>query len=381
MGFGATASPTGYISSRRRSGGVVSFKCYDRMIYTEQSAVVPEEVFSKTGENTGTIESRQLVQMISKQCGFKDWGIGGEFVGEIPDIYIPRDYVHGKSCKVILEAVSAAWCGYFKTSLSDQLIFIPFAAKYGRGTAHYHTEIIEGGCKGPIEQLIMTNGTDTFFMGNQNADVFGTLKISSDFASADAAAKIFERVKGYIYQAWSCEKCLIDDGIGDTEIDAEITFADGKARIANSIEKIPTSRGFLCRCGRNEVTEDEFDYTGALSREIEKRIADGEVLGGKMMITRYQGIEILSEDSAPAAAKSTGSKANVTKYGVNVGKNGVTVYEGDFISEKIFESAERIDENTVVINYADFKIKYTKTSDGNKMVLKKEFIREADANG
>lgn len=100
-----------------------------------------------------------------------------------------------------------------------------------------------------------------------------------------------------------------------------------------------------------------------------------------MMITRYQGIEILSEDFAPAAAKSTGGKANITKYGVNVGKDGVTVYEGDFISEKIFESAERIDENTVVINYADFKIKYTKASDGNKMVLKKEFIREVDGNG
>ena len=50
--------------------------------------------------------------------------------------------------------------------------------------ADKHTAIIEKGEKEPIEQVIMSNGTDTFYAGNTSADVFETLKISSELASS-----------------------------------------------------------------------------------------------------------------------------------------------------------------------------------------------------
>ena len=59
----------------------------------------------------------------------------------------------------------------------------------------------------------------------------------------------------------------------------------------------------------------------------------------------------------------------------------MTVYDGDMVSAGIFESAEKINDNTLVINHPGFKIKYTKSADGKKIKLKKEIIRDGEENG
>lgn len=69
------------------------------------------------------------------------------------------------------------------------------------------------------------------------------------------------------------------------------------------------------------------------------------------------------------------------KGALAVGENGVTVYDGDMVSVGIFESAEKINSNTLVVNHPGFKIKYTKSADGKKIKLKKEIIREGEENG
>ena len=367
-------APTFYISSRRRSGGTVSFKCYDRTIYTDRQFEVSDGIFETDGENAGTVESYWLAQHISQQCGFAGFGIVGT-ISEVPQIHISREYVTGKSCRSLLSAVSAAWCGYFRVTNDDYLVFSPFGGTHDIRQSHSHTAISEGGSKGPIEQLIVSNGTETFINGNSSADVFGTLKLSAELADRESAASVFERVKGYVYQSWSCDKAIIDNGAGDMETDAEIAFADGSLRTANRVEAVLTSCGFICTCGRNDVVEDEFDYTGAISREIEKRIADGEVLGGKWKLSRYEGIEVFSEDSAPISTYSVENSNSkvISRYGFNVGKNGFTEFEGDLVSAKVFDSAEKIDDNTIVITYpGNVRYKYTKEKNGNTVKFKKE---------
>lgn len=359
-----TIAPTFYIYSRSKSGAVISFKCYDRMIWTEQPDAISESSF----DDNGLIESQWAVQQIASQCGFNGWGLGGT-VTTVPEVYMPKEDIIGKGCHDILNAVSEAWCGFFKVGNDDKLVFIPFGSVYSLGNQAYrHTSVSTGGVKGPIERVIMSNGSEVFSAGNSGADIFNTLKISSKYASGDIAAQIMERVNNYVYEAWECQKCIINESACGIEINAAIAFGDGSERIANHITKIPTAAGILLSCGSNDVTETEFDYTGVLSREIEKRIADGEKLGNNIIITRYQGPIHTYEEKNKARSNGT---PTVKRFGYSPAtSDGVVIFDGameDKAKPKVEVNADLSGFSTI---YGDTVIQYELEWDGDNVTLK-----------
>ena len=318
------------------------------------------------------IESQYVVQHIASQCGFNGFGISISIGSDefIPPVYMPKEDVIAQNCNQILNNVSEAWCGFFKVDNSDNLLFIPFGYTHDPGnTVFKHTEISTGGVKGPITQVIMSNGTDTFISGNDGADIFNTLKISSKYASAAIASMIKDRLQDFVYEAWECSKCILNDSSSAIEINAGIAFGDGSERVANHITKIPTPAGIFISCGSNDVTETEFDYTGALSRKIEQRIADGEKLANNsQMITRYQGIVHLAEKKSKArSVQNTGIK----KFGYSPATaDGVVIFDGameDKAKPKIEVNADLSGFSTI---YGDTFIQYQLEWNGDNVTLK-----------
>lgn len=370
-GAPVTIAPTFYIYSRSKKGGVISFKCYDRMIWTEQKNTMSETGFDAFAVND-MIESQYVVQQIASQCGFNGFGISISIGSDefIPPVYMPKEDVLAQNCNQILNDVSEAWCGFFKVDNNNNLLFIPFGYTHDPGnTVFKHTEISTGGVKGPITQVIMSNGTDTFISGNNGADIFNTLKISSKYASAAIASMIKDRLQDFVYEAWECSKCILNDSSSAIEINAGIAFGDGSERVANHITKIPTPAGIFISCGSNDVTETEFDYTGALSRKIEQRIADGEKLANNsQMITRYQGIVHLAEKKSKArSVQNTGIK----KFGYSPATaDGVVIFDGameDKAKPKIEVNADLSGFSTI---YGDTFIQYQLEWNGDNVTLK-----------
>jgi len=373
-----TIAPAFYIYSRSKSGAVISFKCYDRMIWTEQPDAISESSF----DDNGLIESQWAVQQIASQCGFNGWGLGGT-VTTVPEVYMPKEDIIGKGCHDILNAVSEAWCGFFKVGNDDKLIFIPFGSVYSLGNQAYrHTSVSTGGVKGPIMRVIMSNGSETFSAGNSGADVFNTLKLSSKYASGDIAAQIMERVRDYVYEAWECRKCIINDSACGIEINAAIAFGDGSERVANHITKIVTPAGILLSCGSNDVTETEFDFLGALSRKIEERIADGEKLGakikgGKVQISRYEGFEYIvdaeekSQNKSKAASDGAIDIKPEKKFGVSEVTSDGIVKVDYAVDEKTKPKIEvNADLSGFSTTYGNTVIQYELEWDGDNVTLK-----------
>lgn len=359
-----TIAPTFYIYSRSKNGAVISFKCYDRMIWTEQPIDINESRFVD-----GQLESQWIVQHISSQCGFNGWGLGGTST-YVPELYLPEEDVIQKNCHDILNSISEAWCGFFKVDNDNKLVFIPFGSTYSLdNTADKHTSVSAGGVKGPIMRVVMSNGSETFSAGNSGADVFNVLKISSKYASGDIAAQIMERVNNYVYEAWECKKCIIGNDNGGIEINAAIAFADGSERIANHITKIPTAAGIFISCGSNDVTETEFDYLGVLSRKINNKIGDGEKLGNNTMVTRYQGLVHLAEEKAKT--RSGGSAASVKQFGYSSAtSDGVVIFDGA-IEDKAKPKIEvKSDLSGFSEIYGDTVINYELEWDGDNVTLK-----------
>lgn len=360
-------APAFYISSRSRKGEKVSFKCCDRIMWTEQVISISEELFDANAEyGTDRIGAQFIAQYIAAQCGFKGFGTSAD----IPTVFLPKEDVIGKNCRDILVGISEAWCGFFKTSNGGALYFMVFGSEgIAENTVDKYTEISEGSVKGPIYKIIMTNGSETFESGGTTVtDHLNTLKISTKYASGDLCNQIMSRLNGYTYQAWDCEKCLFND-YGWIEIIGLVNFPNRPSRTANYITKIPTPQGIFISCGNNEVTESEFDYSGAISRQIRNKISDGEKLGNNTMVTKYQGIIHLADDKSKA--KSAEEPVSIKKFGYSPATyDGVVKFDGAMVDNAKPKIEVKSDLSGFSTVYGDTAVEYLLEWDGDNVTLK-----------
>lgn len=361
-----------YIANRRKQGGKVDLVCYDRMAYTDVLIDINSLSFIEDKITAGN-----LVRSISLFCGFSDV-INIDGMGYYGGLQFTKEQVSGKTCRALLEEVSKAWCGYFKVTYDNKLSFMQWGLGLETSVhCRQYTSISEGGEKGPIIRVEASNGNDTFTAGEE-ADVFQTLKVSTSFASQEYAEALLFRIKGAVYKAWSCSKAVISGVL--PEINAWMSFTDDTetTRTANYLTLTFSGAGIFCSCGANEVSENEFEYLGALSRELAKKITDGEILGNRSLITRYQGIVFLPPEGSAQAASEEEKK--VSSYGfTSADENGVVQFDGAMTSKVVPSSATINAEGTeAYILYGSKKFKYNieRDSDGNISGMTKEEVKE-----
>ncbi len=343
---------TFYISSRSSRNKTVSFKCYDKMMMTDKAFTAEDDLFIND-----SISAYNVLARIVSICGFSDYGLFN--LDDAPDILIPKEKAIGRSCRNLLEMISSAWCGYFRTNIENNLIFIPFgkAYIYLQNTEYaFHSAITENNTK-IITQVIMNGNGEEFISGAGNG-VLNTIRISSELASMELASNILQRIYNYKYQSWECSKFIFTNIYhGDFMTPTvEITFENGEKRIANYIEKIFTSYGIVFKCGANDFSENEIEYKGSYARDISSRIQDGEKLGNNTMITRYQGIIHLAEnEKAKKISLSANNNDSVTKFGYSPAtSDGIVEFAGAILDGK-YPSIE------VNSNATEFRLKYGDT--------------------
>lgn len=360
---GMAVVPNYYVSSRSKKGVSVTFRCYDRCMFTDQ----PLEITSSSFTNN-KISHSAVLALIVEQCGFTDWASADT----VPNLMLDINDVMGKTCRNILELISSAWCGFFKAS-GTVLTFIPFGTAYPAGSvASDNAAVSVGSVKGPITKVVMLNGSTTYTAGTSGADVLNTLRVQSSLASQALADAILDRVSNYTYTAWECEKCVMQS-IGD--IDAQITLADGTTVVPNSLTYCFAGTGVYLTCGRNDVTENEFDYDGALTRAINQRIKDGEKLGNNTLITRYQGIIHLGEEYEDEQGNTAQNRFGYSGATVN----GVTEYGGAIIDRKTFSRATfNSDATSIDIDYGDktYNLAIEYDDDGNITSLEQTEVED-----
>lgn len=359
---------SGFIVSRQRRGKTVSFKCYDRIIYTDQ--VIN---FSESSFRDGMISVYDAFSTVSGQCGF-DGGLHVISGVELPPFNIPREKVEGRTGREILEMISKVWCGVFHTDDNERLLFLPVeASRGGADSGLLHAPIIEGNSKGPIEAVVMSNGSEEFRAGRENADVFHTIKISSDLASAELAGHLFNRLEGYTYNAWECSKLTygVSTSVASViALNADITFGDGVTRKVNYAEKSYIACGVFAKCGANNFSESEFEYVGNLSRQIANKIGDGEELGNKTLITRYQGTIHLGEKKS---GKGRAAEDPPKRYGYAPATyEGVVKFDGAMVDKTLPKITVKDDLSGFSTVYGDTVIDYELDWNGDNVTLKEK---------
>lgn len=380
---------TFFVSQRTRSGGKVTFKCYDRMIKLGISAdelEIEYENVDKNDESSGEVQALTLVKLIAKKAGFN--GVTDDIANNSSKGYfqwlkIKKSDIEGNDLRSVLETISTAWCGYFTLAANDTLDF----CQYGSYVKGYHTicpidsysAINIGTEKEPIKSVVVYSGSDYYYAGETDGDVLATLKIQTEFASQEYAEALLQRVRNFKYISWSCNKAIVskeafEDGYLPTisTTMSRMKLPDGVDGLdinANSLTYTFTDCGVYASFKCNEISEDEYEYLGYYSRMLNKKLGYDETMGNNTRITRYQGVIHLGEEKKDEA---TGEITQNRYSYSSATSDGVVEFSGTLKSKKLPEIQVNSDQSGFKMQYEDTKYEYEVTIDGDNVTLKEK---------
>ncbi len=196
-----------FISSRSVSKKICRFTCYDRMCKTDKTLDISGLLF----DENNAISADGIISAVAHQCGFAE-GYGSSGTG-IETIKIKRSDVENVACRRALELISEAMCGVWTCDENNKL-YLACLGGGAYGDYAFVTEYSEIDFQGKnkITALIMKNSSDgTEF--NFDTGEYGTvIEIESPFACKELASEVWERLCGFVYTAWNCEKADVTHG-------------------------------------------------------------------------------------------------------------------------------------------------------------------------
>lgn len=381
------------ISQRTRSGAKVTLKCYDRMLLLNKNSDlfdIPYTNVDPKDDSSGEIKMEDLIKYLVPEIGFAGCTTYLTDTGYYGELKMAKKDIKGKTCRALFEAISEAWCGYFTIAADNYLDFVFFGTPaHSICPVVNHEAIVMQSERSPISKVTVSNGTDNYYSGEENADIFAALTVKTNYASQELADKLLERVKGYTYMSWQCSKMIVDvqqlSGSVNSYLPAistemyslkPVVSMNGGNLIANALTITLTDTGIYASLGSNEVAEDECAYIGYLSRKLEEKLSDGEKLGNDTLISRYQGIIHLGEKTKD---ETTGEEKQ-NRYGYSKATaDGIVEFDGAMVSKITPKTAYwNSDKTEAVVSYEGKKFKYNikRDSEGNITDFSKEEVKE-----
>lgn len=232
-------------------------------------------------ENVKWYSSSSVVGDIAAQCGFS--GSSGSMRVQ----QLCYNDIAGKSCRQILEDLSAASCGFWSAGASNVLTFKPFNHPYS-GTAReiseeYRTAIVNNDCK-YIRGIYAQDeiyGTTAFIGYNpgESSDSWRYIeKISGRYITKENALEIAAQILGsdpdYAYRGWSV-----------SAVETESIFSPGEYILNGSLHlpvlSVSYDFGAMVIASLSAPAPDNSysAYSDYYSRQIDERVTIGKMFG------------------------------------------------------------------------------------------------------
>ena len=279
------SAPTYYISSRRLSGSEYTITATDRTIFLDLP--FNYTAFADSVDSDGNVSVANVTAAIADQAGFN--GCGNGLVSSIIDKIAYADL--NTSCRSILEAISQIACGTWYCADNNSLQFAALGEKHTTLTPQKNerSDILEGLVKGPMAGVMMiNNSTDTedseVFTNGSTSSTYHAIKITSRYATAGRCELLYERIKNKKYPVFSVEKCLCNYylPIGSTFILNDENSVYTEYTCTNIGISLSSTGAYVSVSGEIS-SETEWDFSGALTRQVEAQIEAGR---------KYHGVSI-----------------------------------------------------------------------------------------
>ncbi len=356
--------PGFYVISRNVSKDRITFTCSDRTLTTDRQIGLEERDF----DEDGYISIYELTSHIAMICDYEGvGGISSTLVSAVPKV--SKDNILGRKCRDVLDDLSAVCAGVWTIQggkvppgqRSGTLALVPLGGHYNSDiTPESYEKPLFGGQR-KFEKIVMSDGGQSFTAG-ASGSVFGTMEINSPFASAQAAGELYQRLRTYTYQAWSCDNMRIRNYPAPM---AQVTLGERKL-IANRCTLTLTATGVYASMGSNDVSEDEVGYLNRTRREMLLRYRLGDTMAN-VKITPQDGIRFVVRDNVNDKTEN---------YGFKVSAGGTTDYDGAMIDKKMPARIEKVSdtERKIIYDGVTYHLSYDDDGSGNKSNIKLEKI-------
>lgn len=263
-----------YISKRSVNNNVCHFTAYDIMNYVDQD--FDNAGFDPFFDDDGKTSCGNVLSRIQEQCGFTSIGTtasGLEF------IRFTKDQLANRTCRAILEEIAKAMCGVWIATRENGIVLSCLGDSLtGMSICDKFTKINYHG-RQKITKLICIN-SDSGAQREFSTSEYGTvIKIESPFAAAgtDLDSTVWNRIQGYVYQAWKCEKSMSNAFSSEPFPAATSRIFFGETGfIANNVKITPDSTGIYISAGCDPQDEEQWKYDDYLTRS---KIGINELVG------------------------------------------------------------------------------------------------------
>ena len=298
--------PTFYVKSRNVDGNFASWVCADGMSKTD---VIVE--FSDDDFTDGMILARNVLARAVSAAGFDVYRFTSlstaGFIDMIGDI--KRESAEGKTARDIINSFATAFCSYVIEGDGGELVFVPFGSYYrAAGTSEIKHAPIKYRGKKQYSKLIMYSGDKTFTAGSGSAE--NTLMISTEYASAELCAAVFNEIKDFEYRGWSCEKGLAHEYI----YPGAVWFGESPLLCTN-VTMYPSAAGIFFSASANAVPETDHAYQSRVQRQLSLKLEldrrNGNTAYGKNGINIFQNLNNGGSDVRKKATVVTAFRSEV----------------------------------------------------------------------
>lgn len=298
--------PTFYVKSRNVDGNFASWVCADKMSKTDVSVEFSDDDFTDGKISAETVLARVVLAAGFNGYRFTSLSAAG-FIDLIGDI--KRESAEGKTARDIINSFAAAFCSYVIEGDNNELIFVPFGTFYrAAGSAEIKHAPVKQRGKKRYTKLIMYSGDKTFTAGSGEAE--NTLMISTEFASAELCAAVFEEIQDFEYRGWTCEKGLAHEYI----YPGAIEFSDSTLLCTN-VTMYPSAAGIFFSASANAVPETDYAYRSQVQRQLSLKLEldkrNGNTAYGKDGIRVFQNLNNGGTDVRKKATVVTAFKSEV----------------------------------------------------------------------
>lgn len=274
---GVSGLPTFYIDDRKKSKGVVSVICLDRLAFADI-----DFPYSSFLEGEGPLPIADVVQNIINVVKFK--GLTG-----IPAwlTEIPREKLQG-SCSDILSFIAECCCGFFYMAEDDVCTFAPFGGFTSTMSVSKHTALDIGIDYSP-NGILCTDGNGRQYSRGGVGYSFDTVQINSDLISNEGCEEIWKRIDGKTYTQYSCDTCILPSVPYPA---VKISYAQGYELITQDINCEITKNGIFGSLRGNAPSDGEI---GSRHRLTRNRVEYGKKCGN-IINSKYQGIIVVDDE-------------------------------------------------------------------------------------
>lgn len=266
-----------YVSKRQSAKKVCHFTACDAMSKIDDQSIDASALWQAADKDHITVSV--VLDAIRSAVGLE----GVHLPEAAGVITFTREQLKGKSVRQILETIASTACGVWRADGDNSIRLVLCGAPADAAFSCGKFADIDRQGRLPVGDFYCTNSETGVLVRRTDGRYGAVLSVESPIAAAEdssvnnADIKAWDRLRGYEYQAWQCEKALADnDAFARAFAPAVIDF-DGAKLLAHQITVTCDSSGVYFSGGSAAV--EELEYRDRIDRELEERLKIGKIVG------------------------------------------------------------------------------------------------------